>query len=124
MGRRLQVREFRSDARQAVARQAVARTARARAAPARAVERARVVVAALEGRMIEEIAAEPRLLARHGLPVGAPLRGSGTGWLGGPPRRGGRPRTEAGEQVGAIVATVATVATAPTAPTAPTQPET
>ena len=56
MGRRLQLREVTNEERQAVKRLAHSRTA-----SARAVERARVVQAALEGQMVEEIAADQRL---------------------------------------------------------------
>jgi hypothetical protein len=56
MGRRLHLREVTSEE-----RQAVKRLARSRTAPARAVERARVVEAALDGQLVEEIAADQRL---------------------------------------------------------------
>jgi transposase len=102
MGRRLPVREVRSDERQAVARLAHSRTA-----PARAVERARVVVAALKGQMVEEIAAEQHLsrdTAYRWL-----HRCEDRGLAGLEDRaRGGRPRTDPGEQVGALVATALT----------------
>ena len=52
----MQVRAVTSDERQAVTRLAQARTV-----PARAVERARVVLAALDGQLVEEIAAQQPL---------------------------------------------------------------
>ena len=56
MGRRMQLREVTEDERQAVARLAHSRTA-----PGRAVERARVVLGALDGGMVEDIAADLHL---------------------------------------------------------------
>lgn len=102
MGRRLQVRAVTSDERQAVTRLAHSRTA-----PARAVERARVVVAALEGQLVEEIAAKQHL-ARNTVYMWV-HRFDERGVAGLEDRtRGGRPRTYPGEQVGAIVATALT----------------
>jgi len=102
MGRRLQLRAVTDEE-----RQAVARLAHARRAQARAVERAQVVAAALEGETVEEIAVRLRL-ARNTVYL----------WLHRFEERGvagltdhgrsGRPRTYAGEQVGAIVATALT----------------
>ena len=56
MGRRMQLRAVTDEE-----RQAVARLAHLRMAPARAVERARVVLAALEGQTVEDIAVDQRL---------------------------------------------------------------
>jgi transposase len=85
-------------------RQAVKRLAHSRTAPARAVERARVVLAALEGQLVEHIAGDQRLsrntvylwLHRFEERGVAGLEDRG---------RTGRPRTYPGEQVGEIVAT-------------------
>jgi transposase len=102
MGRRIQLRAVASEERQAVARLAHARTA-----PARTVERARVVLAALEGRQVEEIAAEQHL-ARNTVYLWL-HRFEERGVAGLEDRtRSGRPRTYPGEQVGAIVATALT----------------
>jgi transposase len=73
----------------------------------RAVERARVVVAALQGQQVEDIAVDQRLsrntvylwLQRFDERGVAGLTDRG---------RSGRPRTSPGEQVGAIVATALT----------------
>jgi transposase len=85
----------------------VVKLAHSRTAPARAVERARVVLAAVDGKMVEEIAADLRLtrntvyLWLHRFedrgPAGLEDR-----------TRSGRPRTYPGEQVGEIVATAVT----------------
>jgi len=56
MGRRMELRAVTDEERQAVKRLARSRTARARA-----VERARVVLAALDGQLVEDIAADQRL---------------------------------------------------------------
>jgi len=102
MGRRLKVREVASDERQAVARLAHARTA-----PARGVERARVVLAALEGQLVEEIAAEQHV-SRNTVYLWA-HRFEERGLAGLEDHtRSGRPRTYPGEQVGEIVATALT----------------
>lgn len=102
MGRRLQVREVTDEERQAIQRLAHSRTA-----AARAVERARVVLAALEGETVEAIAVRLHLarntvylwlhrFERQGL----------TGLQDQP--RGGRPPTYSREQVGEIVAAALT----------------
>jgi len=102
MGRRMTLREVTSEERQAVARLAHSRTA-----PARAVERARVVLAALEGQLVEDIAAEQRL-SRNTVYLWL-HRFEERGVAGFEDRqRSGRPRTYPGEQVGAIVATALT----------------
>src|SRR5258707_6708758 len=102
MGRRLQVRAVTSDERQAVTRLAHARTA-----PARAVERARVVLAALDGQLDEEIAAKQHL-ARNTVYMWL-HRFDERGVAGLEDRtRSGRPRTYPGALVGAIVATALT----------------
>jgi transposase len=102
MGRRMQLRAVSSEEREGVAKLAHSRTA-----PARTVERAQVVLAALDGKMVEEIAADLHL-----------SRNTVYMWLHrfeerGPSgledrTRSGRPRTYPGEQVGAIVATALT----------------
>jgi|SRR5689334_6969054 len=102
MGRRMQLRAVSSEERQAVARLAHSRTA-----PARAVERARVVQAALDGQMVEEIAADQRL-SRNTVYLWL-HRFEERGVAGLEDRsRTGRPRTYPGEQVGEIVATALT----------------
>jgi transposase len=102
MGRRLQLREVTTEERQAVERLAHSRTA-----SARAVERARVVLAALDGQMVEEIAADQRL-ARNTVYLWL-HRFEGRGLAGLEDRtRSGRPRTYPSEQVGAIVAAALT----------------
>jgi len=84
-------------------RQAVARLAHARTAPARAVERARVVVAALDGQLVEEIAAE-QPLSRHTVYLWV-HRCEQRGLAGLEDHtRSGRPRTYPGAHVGEIVA--------------------
>lgn len=98
MGKRLHVREVTS-----AERDAVRRLAHSRTAPARAVERARVVLAAVEGEAVEEIAVRLHL-ARNTVYL----------WLHRFDRRGlagledaaraGRPPTYSREQVGEIVA--------------------
>jgi len=99
MGRRMQLREVTCEEREAVAKLAHSRTA-----PARAVERARVVSAAVDGRMVEEIAAD-LCLSRHTIDMWL-HRFEVRGLTGLEDRtRGGRPRTYPGEQVGEIVAT-------------------
>ena len=105
MGRRLQLRAVTNEERQAVARLAHSRTA-----PVRAVERARVVLAALDGQMVEEIAAEQHL-ARNTVYLWV-HRFEQWGLAGLEDHtRSGRPRTYPGEQVGAIVATALTTPT-------------
>lgn len=102
MGRRLRLRAVTSEE-----RQAVAKLARSRTAPARAVERARVVLAALDGEMVEDIAADLRL-ARNTVYLWL-HRFEERGVAGLEDRtRGGRPQTYPGEQVGEIVATALT----------------
>jgi transposase len=102
MGRRLQLRAVTNEERQAVARLAHSRTA-----PVRAVERARVVLAALDGQMVEEIAAEQHL-ARNTVYLWV-HRFEQWGLAGLEDHtRSGRPRTYPGEQVGEIVATALT----------------
>jgi transposase len=106
MGRRLHRREVTDEERAAVAKMAHSRTA-----PARTVERARVVLAALEGKMVEEIAADQHL-ARNTVYLWV-HRFEEQGVAGLEDRtRGGRPRTYPGEQVGEIVATALTRAKA------------
>ncbi len=102
MGRRLQLREVASEERQAVARLAHSRTARARA-----VERARVVLAALEGAGVEEIAGQLHL-ARNTVYLWLHrFETRGLAGLEDQPR-GGRPPTYTREQVSEIVATALT----------------
>ena len=102
MGRRMQVRAVTDEERQAVARLAHSRTA-----PARAVERARVVLAALEGQQVEDIAVDQRL-SRNTVYLWL-HRFEERGVAGVADRgRSGRPRTYPGGQVGAIVATALT----------------
>ena len=102
MGRRMQLREVTEEERQAVARVAHSRTA-----PARAVERARVVRAALDGKMVEDIAADLHL-SRNTVYMWL-HRFEERGLAGLEDRtRSGRPRTYPSEQVGAIVATALT----------------
>src|SRR5689334_22708706 len=99
MGRRMQLREVTEEERQAVTRLAHSRTA-----PARAVERARVVLAALDGMMVEDIAADLHL-SRNTVYMWL-HRFEERGLAGLEDRtRSGRPRTYPGEQVGEIVAT-------------------
>jgi transposase len=102
MGRRMQLRAVTSEERQAVTRLAHSRTA-----PVRTVERARVVLAALDGQLVEDIAADLRV-SRNTVYL----------WLHRFEERGvdgladrgrsGRPRSYPGEQVGEIVATALT----------------
>ena len=102
MGRRLQLREVTDEE-----RQAVVRLARSRTAPARAVERAQVVLAALEGAPVEEIAARLHL-ARNTVYLWL-HRFAARGLAGlEDARRGGRPPTYTGEQVGEVVAAALT----------------
>jgi transposase len=102
MGRRLQLQEVASEA-----RQAVARLARSRTAPARAVERAQVVQAALEGAAVEEIAVRLRL-ARNTVYLWLHrFEARGLAGLEDAPR-GGRPPTYTREQFGEIIATALT----------------
>lgn len=99
MGRRLQLREVTEEERRAVRRLAHSRTA-----PARAVERAQVVLAALEGAAVEEIAVRQRL-ARNTVYLWLHrFETRGLQGLEDAPR-GGRPPTYTHEQVGAIIAT-------------------
>jgi transposase len=99
MGRRLQLGEVTEEERRAVRRLAHSRTA-----PARAVERAQVVLAALEGAAVEEIAVRQHL-ARNSVYMW--LHRFETRGLQGleDERRGGRPPTYTHEQVGEIIAT-------------------
>jgi transposase len=102
MRQRLQLREVTSEERKGVQGLAHARTA-----PLRAVERARVVLAALEGETIEEIAADLRL-SRNTVYLWL-HRFEERGLAGLEDRtRSGRPRTYPGEQVSEIVATALT----------------
>jgi transposase len=102
MGRRMALREVSEEEQQAVAKLAHSRTA-----AARAVERAQVVLAALDGRMVEEIAADLRL-SRNTVYLWL-HRFEERGVAGLQDRtRSGRPRTYPGEQVGEIVATALT----------------
>ena len=102
MGRRMQLREVTS-----AERQAVARLAHSRTAPARAVERARVVLAALDGELVEDSAVRLHL-SRNTVYLWL-HRFEERGVAGLEDRtRGGRPRTYPGEQVGEIVATALT----------------
>jgi transposase len=88
-------------------RQAVAKLAHSRTAPARAVERARVVLAAVDGKMVEDIAAQQRT-SRNTVYMWL-HRFEERGLAGLEDRtHGGRPRTYPGEQVGEIVATALT----------------
>jgi hypothetical protein len=102
MGKRLQVREVGSEQ-----RQALARLAHSRSEPAGRVQRAQVVLAALEGMAVEEIAVREHLARNtvylwlhrfedHGL---AGLKDAA---------RNGRPPTYTTEQVSEIVATALT----------------
>jgi len=102
MGRRMQLRAVTSEERAAVAKLAHSRTA-----PARAVERARVVLAALDGELVEQIAAQQRL-SRNTVYMWL-HRFEERGLAGVEDRtRSGRPRTYPSEQVGVIVATALT----------------
>jgi len=88
-------------------RAAVAKLAHSRTAPARAVERARVVLAALDGELVEQIAAQQRL-SRNTVYMWL-HRFEERGLAGVEDRtRSGRPRTYPSEQVGVIVATALT----------------
>jgi transposase len=102
MGKRLQVREVEIEQ-----RQALARLAHSRSEPAGRVQRAQVVLAALEGMAVEEIAVREHVarntvylwlhrFEEHGL---AGLKDAA---------RNGRPATYTTEQVSAIVATALT----------------
>lgn len=102
MGKRLQVREVTSEERQAVKRLAHSRTA-----PARAVERARVVLAALEGARVEEIAVRLHLARQTVYLWVHRFDTCGLAGLEDAPRAG-RPPTYTREQVGEIVATALT----------------
>ena len=102
MGRRVQLREVTS-----VEREAVRRLAHSRTAPARAVERAQVVLAALDGEPVEAIAVRLRL-ARNTVYLWLHrFDHRGLAGLEDAPRDG-RPRTYSREQVGEIVATALT----------------
>lgn len=102
MGRRMQLRAVTSEERAAVAKLAHSRTA-----PARAVERARVVLAARDGELVEQIAAQQRL-SRNTVYMWL-HRFEERGLAGVEDRtRSGRPRTYPSEQVGVIVATALT----------------
>jgi transposase len=102
MGKRLQLGAVTDEE-----RQAVVRLARSRTAPARAVERARVVVAALEGATVEEIVGRLHV-ARNTVYLWL-HRFQAQGRAGLEDRtRGGRPRTYPSEQVSVIVATALT----------------
>lgn len=102
MGKRLQVRDVAPEERQALERLAHSRTA-----PAGRVKRAQVVLAALQGTAVEEIASQQHIarnsvylwlhrFEQHGL---AGLKDAA---------RNGRPPTYTREQVGEIVATALT----------------
>ncbi len=99
MGRRMNLGAVTDDERQAVKRLAHARTA-----PARAVERARVVLAALEGQLVEDIAVDQRLSRTTVYLWGQRFEERGVAGLE-DRSRPGRPRTYPGQQVGEIVAT-------------------
>lgn len=102
MGRRLQVREVTDDERQAIQRLAHSRTA-----AARAVERARVVLAALDGETVEAIAVRQHL-ARNTVYLWLHrFEAKGLAGLEDQPR-GGRPAIYTREQVGEIVAAALT----------------
>ncbi len=102
MGRRMQLRVVTDEERQAVKRLAHSRTA-----SARSVERAQVVLAALEGQQVEDIAAQLRL-SRNTVYLWL-HRFEERGVAGLEDRsRTGRPRTYPGEQVGEIVAAALT----------------
>ena len=99
MGRRMTLRDVSEEE-----RQAVAKLAHSRNAPARAVERAQVVLAAIDGTMVEDIAADLRL-SRNTVYMWL-HRFEERGLAGLEDRtRSGRPRTYPGEQVGEAVAT-------------------
>lgn len=105
MGRRLQLGQLREVSSEE--RQAVERLAHSRTAPARAVERARVVLAALEGASVEEIAVRLHL-ARNTVYLWLHrFEARGLAGLEDQPR-GGRPPTYTREQVAEIVATALT----------------
>ena len=102
MGKRLQLRAVSNEE-----RGAVTRLARSRTAPARAVERARVVLAALEGLSVEEIVGQLHV-ARNTVYLWL-HRFEAHGLTGLQDRdRGGRPRTYPSAQVSEIVATALT----------------
>lgn len=102
MGKRLQVREVTS-----AERETVKRLAHARTAPARAVERAQVVLAALEGATVEEIAVRLHLARNTVYRWLHRFEARGLAGLEDQPREG-RPPTYTREQVGEIVATALT----------------
>jgi len=99
MGRRVQLRTVSDEERAAVKRLAHSRTA-----PARTVERARVVLAALEGAGVEEIAVRLHLARGTVYLWQHRFEARGIGGLEDQPR-GGRPPTYSREQVGQIIAT-------------------
>ena len=102
MGRRVQARAGTDEERQAVERLAHSRTA-----PARAVERAQVVVAALEGARVEEIAVRLHLARGTVYLWLQRYKERGLAGLEDHPR-GGRPPTYTREQVGQIIASALT----------------
>lgn len=102
MGKRLALREVSEEE-----RLAVKRLAHARRAPARAVERARVVDQALEGKPVEQIAADLGLARNTVYLWWHRFERLGLAGLEDAPR-GGRPPTYTREQVGEIVATALT----------------
>jgi len=105
MGKRLDVARVRAVTEEE--RQTIKRLAHARTAPARSVERARVVQAALEGKLVEEIAVHLGL-ARATIYLWLHrFEAKGLAGLDDAPR-GGRPPTYTREQVGEIVATALT----------------
>jgi transposase len=102
MGKRLHLREVPEDE-----RQAIKRLAHARMAPARTVERARVVAAALEGAVVEEIAMRLGLARATVYLWLQRFEARGLAGLADAPRAG-RPPTYTCEQVGEIVAAALT----------------
>jgi transposase len=83
------------------------RLARSRTAPARTVERARVVQAALDGQLVEEIAADQRLSRNTAYLWLHRFEELGVAGLE-DQTRSGRPRTYPGEQVSEIIAAALT----------------
>jgi transposase len=106
MGRRWQRRAVTNEERQAVVRLAV-RLAHVRTASARSVERARGVLATLDGQLVEEIAADQRLARTTGYLWRHRFEERGCAGVEERTRRG-RPRPYPGALVGELVATALT----------------
>jgi transposase len=102
MGKRLQLRELSEEE-----RRALERVARSRTAPARQVERAKVVLAALEGEGVGAIAQRLDLSPATVYLWWHRFEALGLAGLEDKPRQG-RPSTYTREQVGVVVATALT----------------